>query len=68
MTADAWATALFVMGPERARQIAHEREDLSVILLEPNAKGMTTVWVEEDLQPRFNLEPSAKKNHVVRYF
>lgn len=68
MTADAWATALFVLGPARARQIAAERDDLSVILLEPGSGDTTTVWIEDDASLHFELESAARKNHVIRHF
>jgi thiamine biosynthesis lipoprotein len=68
MTADAWATALFVAGPKQARQIAGDHDELTVVLLEPGADGTTTVWVEEALRKRFELEDSAKQHHTVRYF
>jgi thiamine biosynthesis lipoprotein len=66
--ADAWATALFVMGPEAARRLAAERDDLSVILIEPGAGGTATVWVENQLRPRFDLLEQMKPTHTVRYF
>ncbi len=66
--ADAWATALFVMGPEEARRLASARDDLSVILIEPGAGGTATVWVEKQLTPRFNLLEQMKPTHSVRYF
>jgi len=49
MTADAWATALFVLGPEHARRIASERDDLSVVLVEPRDDGPDIIWVESTL-------------------
>lgn len=69
MAADAWSTALFVLGPESARRIAHERTDLGVVLIEPQAngeKGAVTVWVEEQLRARVEIEP--KTALTVRYF
>jgi thiamine biosynthesis lipoprotein len=53
MTADAWATALFVLGPEAARQIAAQREDLDVVLVEPVEDGPDIIWVEASLADRF---------------
>ena len=66
--ADAWATALFVLGSEEARRLAADRDDLSVILIEPGAGGTVTVWVEKQLSPRFKLLEQMKSTHTVRYF
>jgi thiamine biosynthesis lipoprotein len=68
MTADAWATALFVLGPEEARRIASEREDLSVILVEPHENTPATIWVEEALRSRFQLVDELTGTITVRYF
>ena len=67
MACDAWATALFVLGPVKAREIAQERDDLSVVLVEPHQDGVT-MWVEEALRPHFELDPTLKANVTVRYF
>jgi len=68
MTADAWATALFVLGPEKARRLATERDDLSVILIEPGENGAATMWVEESLRSRFQLIDAVSTTITVRYF
>jgi thiamine biosynthesis lipoprotein len=68
MAADAWATAMFVLGPDAARRVAGEREDLTVVLIEPGENGKATVWVEEKLRPRFRLEDEAEGTHSVRFF
>jgi len=68
MKADAWATALFVLGSETARQIAHERSDLAVVLLEPQESGKDIIWVEEQLRSRFELEDALKEIISVIYF
>ena len=66
--ADAWATALFVLGPEKARQVASARDDLAVILIETAENGGLILWIEKDLQGRY-LEPSKLKDYVtVRIF
>jgi len=65
--ADAWATALFVLGPEKARRVASERDDLSVILVEPGDDGRTTIWVEEELRALF-IPNTGNSDHSVRYF
>lgn len=68
MTADAWATALFVLGPAQARRIAAERDDLAVVLIEPQESGPATVWVERQLRSRFELEATARGHYTVDYF
>ncbi|MDH3198636.1 MAG: FAD:protein FMN transferase [Candidatus Krumholzibacteria bacterium] len=68
MAADAWATALFVLGPEEARRVARERDDLAVVLVEPQSGGGVIVWVEERLRPRFQAEDVAPGTLTVRYF
>jgi thiamine biosynthesis lipoprotein len=66
--ADAWATALFVLGPEAARRLARERADLSVVLIAPGADGKSVVWVEEALRGRFALLDAARKFATTRFF
>jgi thiamine biosynthesis lipoprotein len=68
IVADAWATALFVMGPEEARRVAKEREDLSVVLLEPTDNGEYTVWVEEQLRQRFSPADGLDAALTIKYF
>lgn len=68
MAADAWATALFVLGPERARRIASERDDLAVVLIEPVPGSSAIVWVEQPLRSRFDLSEDARDQYDVRYF
>jgi thiamine biosynthesis lipoprotein len=65
---DAWDTPLFVLGPERARRVARNREDIAAVLVAPGAAGVDTVWVEEALRERFALEPAAREHFVVRWF
>lgn len=65
---DAWDTPLFVLGPERARRKAREREDIAAVLVEPGEAGVDTVWVEHALRERFVLEPAAREHFVVRWF
>jgi thiamine biosynthesis lipoprotein len=67
-TCDTWDTPLFVLGPEAARRKAKQRPDLSVVLVQPGAAGIDTVWVEESLRDRFILEPAAQPFLIVRYF
>jgi thiamine biosynthesis lipoprotein len=67
--ADAWATALFVMGLEKARQVAQERDDLAVILLEAAAEGdRGALWIEEGLRDRCRVKPELSDELVVRFF
>ena len=66
--ADAWATALFVLGPEKGRRVAHERDDLAVILVEPGDDGRTTIWVEQELRALFVPNTGGNNNHTVQYF
>lgn len=44
MNADAYATALMVMGLDRARKFADDRNDLSVVLIYADADGRLQVW------------------------
>jgi thiamine biosynthesis lipoprotein len=67
-TCDTWDTPLFVLGPEGARRMAKRRPELSVVLVQPGAAGVDTVWVEESLRDRFSLVPEARSLFVVRYF
>lgn len=68
MLADAWDTALFVMGPEKARALARARDDLAVVLVEPGPEGDFVVWIEEQLRPDVELEPDATRTYAVRFF
>jgi thiamine biosynthesis lipoprotein len=68
MVADAWSTALFVVGPDDARRLARERDDLGAILIEPRAAGGFIVWVEETLRGRFELEEAQDTRLSIRYF
>jgi thiamine biosynthesis lipoprotein len=65
MDADAWGTALFALGPDRARARALERDDIAAVLIVPGA-GVDTVYVEDALAEDFVLEPGcAGRFHVV---
>ena len=68
MTADAWDTPLFVLGPEAARRKALERGDLMVVLVEEGRDGLDTVWVESGLKDRFFLEAEGRARFRVEYF
>jgi thiamine biosynthesis lipoprotein len=67
MTADAWGTALFVLGPAEARRIAATRPELDAILITPGA-AVDTVYVERTLERRFLLEPAARGRLHIVYF
>jgi FAD:protein FMN transferase len=68
LLADAWATALLVQGPERARVTAAERGDLHVVLVQSASSGVRIVWVESSLAGRFDLVPDAAGRFEVRWF
>jgi thiamine biosynthesis lipoprotein len=68
MTADAWATALFVLGPERAKELAGAREDLSVVLVAPAQDGGYVIWAEETLRSRFSQREDIDLNITVEFF
>lgn len=65
--ADAWGTALFVLGPAEARRLAREREDLEVLLIQPG-REKDTLWVEEQLRDSFELEEAAREFLSVTFF
>jgi thiamine biosynthesis lipoprotein len=68
LAADAWDTALFVLGSEAARRIAHERTDLAVVIVEPREGGGHVIWVEEALRAHFEPVREAENVLAVRYF
>lgn len=68
MDADAWGTALFVLGLEGARRKAKERDDLDAVLVEPGAGGVDIVWVESTLKGRVTLEPNAARWFRIEVF
>jgi thiamine biosynthesis lipoprotein len=68
MLADAWGTALFVLGPAEAKRKARERDDLAAVLVEPGSGGVDTVWVERALKERFTIEAPARGLFRVEYF
>jgi thiamine biosynthesis lipoprotein len=67
MTADAWGTALFVLGPAHARRLARAREDLDAVLVVPGP-AVDTVYVERALETHFALEPAARSRMHVVFF
>jgi len=68
MQADAWATALCVLGPSAARRLARERHDLEAILVERRDEGPDLVWVEEGLAASFSLDPALAERYALRRF
>jgi thiamine biosynthesis lipoprotein len=59
--ADAWSTALFVVGPAEARRLARARQDLEVVLVIPGPNDRDSVWVEASLESRFVVETGARR-------
>lgn len=68
MTCDAWATALFVMGPEMARELASQRPDLGVVIVVPGDNNLYTLWVEEQLRDRFSVPDALAARLSIRFF
>ena len=66
--ADAWATALFVLGPAAARATAAARADLAVVLLEASADGRLILWVESALADRFTPAAGFETSLTIRTF
>ena len=66
--ADAWATALLVLGPEEARRVASQREDLHAILVQSATQGRRVVWVEESLRGRFDPVQGSGDRFPLRWF
>ena len=67
-TCDAWDTPLFVLGADRAKELAIAHPEFAAILVEPGDADIDTVWVESALRERFVLEPAAAAFFRVRYF
>lgn len=68
MLADAWATALFVLGAEEGRRIAAEYEELHCILVERNANGALEMWIERDLHSAYAPHPEMEGLTPVHWF
>jgi thiamine biosynthesis lipoprotein len=68
--ADAWATALTVLGPAAARRLARERTDMEVLLVErrPAGAGPDVIWVEEPLAAAFTPAPGLAGRYALRRF
>jgi FAD:protein FMN transferase len=66
--ADAWSTALFVLGPVQARRVAAGRADIAAVLLQPATIGPDTLWVEADLLPLVTVAPAFADSLVIAPF
>lgn len=66
--ADAWATALLAAGPERARRLAAERDDVTAVLVHSAREGRREVWVERSLRGRLRRTESGSGRFEVRWF
>lgn len=66
--ADAWSTALFVLGPDGAKQKARSLPDVHAILVAEGRNGPDVVWVESSLRDRFELSSEAAGDFTVEYF
>ena len=68
MLADAWSTALFVLGPEVARELAAGRDDLTCILIERGESAELTVWIEDSLRSVYTPHPDLGEDVTLRWF
>jgi FAD:protein FMN transferase len=68
MLCDAWATALFVLGPEKAREVAHAHPELDVVLVEPQPGGPPIIWIEEALRGKVDVDASLHAAETIRTF
>lgn len=68
MTADAWATALFVLGVDEAKRVAGERDDITVVLIEPVVDAHDIIWAELSLREKLSLAHGVSTAFVLRYF
>jgi thiamine biosynthesis lipoprotein len=68
LTCDAWDTGLFVLGSEKARQLAKSRDDIAIIVIEPAAGGRFLIWIEESLRKNVEIDASTPASADVRYF
>ncbi len=68
LTCDAWDTPLFVLGLEKAKELALAHDEFAAVLVEPGGTGPDTVWVESSLRDRFALAAGAERLFQVRWF
>lgn len=57
ITADAWGTAMMVMGHEKAIELVNTHPELDVILIYSNAEGKMETFITEGIKPFVKLEP-----------
>lgn len=66
--ADAWATALLVLGCEDARHLLADRPDLAGVLVQSAEDGTHQVWVESSLRDRFGSVTAIRSRFPVTWF
>jgi hypothetical protein len=67
VTADSLSASLLALGTDGAKQAAHGRTDVSVILIERGADGSDTLWVESALKDSFALDEGCSRLRVEYY-
>ena len=68
LTCDAWDTGLFVLGSEKARQLAKSRDDIAIIVIEPAAGGRFLIWIEEALRKNVEIDAATSAAADIRWF
>jgi thiamine biosynthesis lipoprotein len=68
LTCDAWDTGLFVLGSEKARQLAKSRDDIAIIVIEPAAGGRFLIWIEESLRKNVEIDAATPASADIRWF
>ncbi len=68
MEADAWATAICVLGPKEGRALVSNSDTLRAILIARAPNDAFFVWIDQRLSPAFTLEPRAETRFLVRPF
>lgn len=66
--ADAWATALLVLGCEGAKDLLADRDDLAAVLVQSARDGSHRVWVEDSLRDRFGFVMGAPSRFEQMWF
>jgi FAD:protein FMN transferase len=66
--ADAWATALLVMGTDQAKELGSAREDLAIVLVQSASDGRRVVWAERELQMRLLPVAPLRDRFEIRWF
>ncbi len=57
ITADAWGTAIMVMGHEKAIEVLKNHPELDVLLIYTNAEGKMETFITPGIKPFVKLEP-----------